>query len=79
MEPSLPLNARMSDAEVIATIQTFVLAGAETSSTALTWGSWVLAKMPQVQDALRKECEAVLEDEPSMSVFHRHSSSSMRN
>lgn len=53
---------------MIATIQTFVLAGAETSSTALTWASWVLARRPDVQDKLREECEAVLEEQPSMSV-----------
>jgi hypothetical protein len=51
---------------VIATIQTFVLAGAETSSTALTWASWVLACRPDVQDKLREECEAVSEEQPSM-------------
>ena len=51
---------------VIATIQTFVLAGAETSSTALTWASWVLACRSDVQDKLREECEAVPEEQPSM-------------
>lgn len=66
MDPDLKESQRMSDAEVIATIQTFVLAGAETSSTALTWASWVLACRPDVQDKLREECEAVPEEQPSM-------------
>ena len=51
---------------VIATIQTFVLAGAETSSTALTWASWVLASRPDVQEALRAELSAVAVEQPSM-------------
>lgn len=69
MDPDLKDNQRMSDAEVIATIQTFVLAGAETSSTALTWALWELAQRPEVQDRLREECLAVGESEPSMCVI----------
>jgi len=53
---------------VVATIQTFVLAGAETSSTALTWASWVLASRPDVQEALRAELSAMPMEQPSMLV-----------
>lgn len=69
MDPDLKDNQRMSDAEVIATIQTFVLAGAETSSTALTWALWELAQRPEVQGKLREECLGVADSEPTMYVL----------
>lgn len=43
-----------------------MLAGNETSSTALTWILYMLTQHPETQDRLRKECLAVEEDRPSL-------------
>lgn len=39
----------------VARLQTFLLAGHETTSTALTWTLHILANKPDVQEKLRKE------------------------
>jgi cytochrome P450 len=43
-----------------------MLAGNETSSTALTWILWQLALHPELQDRLREECQSVDDERPSM-------------
>ncbi|KAL8277160.1 hypothetical protein RQP46_010488 [Phenoliferia psychrophenolica] len=48
-------KTRMSDAELRGQLPTFIIAGHETTSTALTWTLWTLARHPDVQDRLRKE------------------------
>ncbi|KAM7296238.1 cytochrome P450 3A11-like [Ixodes scapularis] len=59
------LNGRrkrvLSNAEVHANAQVFLIAGTETSRTALTFTSYLLAKFQDVQDRLRTEITAVLE------------------
>ncbi|CAN8030682.1 unnamed protein product, partial [Ixodes persulcatus] len=59
------LNARkkmvLSNAEVDANAQVFLIAGTETSRTALTFTSYLLAKFQDVQDRLRSEITGVLE------------------
>ncbi|KAG0146478.1 hypothetical protein CROQUDRAFT_77651 [Cronartium quercuum f. sp. fusiforme G11] len=47
----------LSDEEVIGQLTTFLVAGHETTATALTWLLWILAKHPEVQEKLRKELQ----------------------
>ena len=45
-----------------------MLAGNETSATALTWTLYLLTQNPEAQDRLRKECLVVTDERPSLSV-----------
>ncbi|CAK5284492.1 unnamed protein product [Mycena citricolor] len=62
----VPESQRMSDAEVIAQIPTFFLAGHETSSTALAWAAHALSRDQSVQDKLRQELLSLPTDTPTM-------------
>lgn len=42
-----------------------MLAGNETSATALSWATLHLVQRPDIQERLRKEARSVVEDEPS--------------
>jgi cytochrome P450 len=81
MATDLRPDQRMTDDEVLAQITTFVsplaqrqklltnhqmLAGNETSSTALTWALYALAQNPASQDKLREELMAVGDERPGM-------------
>ena len=68
MAHDLKESQRMTDEEVLGQITTFMLAGQETSSTALNWGLYMLSLHPDVQDKLRAELLSVQEDMPSMCV-----------
>ncbi|KAF9002246.1 cytochrome P450 [Cyathus striatus] len=46
---------RLSEKELLGQISTFVFAGMDTTSNALTYTLYLLAKHPEVQDKLRKE------------------------
>ncbi|KAI0027118.1 cytochrome P450 [Vararia minispora EC-137] len=71
MASDLPENARMTDDEVLAQIPTFLLAGHETTSTAVTWILYALSLNPSVQDKLRAELLACSEgDRPSMETLN---------
>jgi cytochrome P450 len=50
----------MSDSELIANLYTFMVAGHETSATALAWSLWLLAKDPATQDKVRAEVAEVI-------------------
>lgn len=51
----------MSDEQLRDEIMTLVLAGHETTATALTWGWWLLARHPDVEARLRAEVGTVLQ------------------
>lgn len=70
MASDVPVSQKLSDAEVLAQVTTFMLAGYETSSTALTWTLHLLSENPAVQDKLREELQAVADDEPSMETLN---------
>jgi len=68
---SLILNARneedapLTDDEVSNEIVTFMLAGHETTATALTWTFYLLAKHPAVAEKLSEELDSVLDGRPA--------------
>lgn len=60
----------MSDEEVLAQITTFMLAGNETSSTALSWILYVLSQNPESQERLRTEIMEVQDERPSVETLN---------
>ncbi|KAG8953675.1 hypothetical protein FRC04_001879 [Tulasnella sp. 424] len=56
----------LSEEEVLAQIATFIAAGHETTSTAMTWALYALASSPEVQAKLRAELTAFPNDNPTM-------------
>ncbi|KAF9812294.1 hypothetical protein IEO21_06268 [Rhodonia placenta] len=66
MSTDIPENQRLSDAEVLAQIPTFLAAGHETTSNSTAWCLYALAQHPAVQSALRDELLSVPTDSPSM-------------
>ncbi|KZP28280.1 cytochrome P450 [Athelia psychrophila] len=57
---------RLSDADVLAQVPTFLIAGQETTSSATTWALFALAQYPEIQTKLRDECLTMSTDTPSM-------------
>jgi cytochrome P450 len=53
-------GAEMSDEQIHGEVLTMVLAGYETTSTALTWTLWLLARHPEILGRLKAEVDAVL-------------------
>ncbi|WVO15485.1 hypothetical protein L204_103143 [Cryptococcus depauperatus] len=70
MTPDLKSNQKLSDVEILDQITTFMLAGNETSSTALTWILYCLCIYPKSQGLLREECLSVQEDQPSLETLN---------
>ncbi|KAJ6458410.1 cytochrome P450 [Mycena vitilis] len=62
----LPAHQRLSDEDVIAQVPTFLVAGHETTSTAVTWALFALTQHPEVQTRLREELQGVDTDRPTM-------------
>ncbi|KAJ7500518.1 cytochrome P450 [Mycena galericulata] len=62
----IPVSQRMSDADVIAQVPTFLVAGHETTSTALTWALFSLTQNVAAQKRLREELLSVSTDNPTM-------------
>ncbi|KAJ7670063.1 cytochrome P450 [Mycena polygramma] len=62
----LPANQRLSDEDVIAQVPTFLVAGHETTSTAVTWALFALTQHPDIQTRLREELQGVDTDRPTM-------------
>ncbi|KAH8827748.1 cytochrome P450 [Flagelloscypha sp. PMI_526] len=66
MATDIPENQRLSDEEVIAQIPTFIVAGSETTSTAVSWTILALCKHPEVQGKLRTEVLSMDTENPTM-------------
>ena len=62
----IPPSQRMSDADVIAQVPTFLVAGLETTATATAWALFRLTQAPAVQRALRAELLQVATENPTM-------------
>lgn len=56
----LPPDQRISDEDILNNVNTFMFAGSDTSSLAVTWTLHLLAKHPEVQAKLRNEMLAAL-------------------
>ncbi|KZT22892.1 cytochrome P450 [Neolentinus lepideus HHB14362 ss-1] len=69
MAADLPENQRMSDEDVVAQVPTFMVAGHETTSTAVTWCLYALSIDPRVQSKLRDELLQIPTDTPSMDAL----------
>ncbi|KAL0956023.1 hypothetical protein HGRIS_002196 [Hohenbuehelia grisea] len=57
--PDLPPDQRISDEDILHNINTFMFAGSDTSSLALTWILLLLAQNPTIQERLRDELQAI--------------------
>ncbi|KAJ7734831.1 cytochrome P450 [Mycena metata] len=62
----LPAHQRLSDEDVIAQVPTFLVAGHETTSTAVTWVLFALTQNIAAQKRLREEVLALSTDTPTM-------------
>ncbi|KAJ6630229.1 cytochrome P450 [Mycena sp. CBHHK59/15] len=62
----IPANQQLSDEDVLAQVPTFLVAGHETTSTAVTWALFALTQAMAVQTRLRNELLAVSTDNPTM-------------
>ncbi|KAJ9607913.1 hypothetical protein H2200_007992 [Cladophialophora chaetospira] len=57
-----------SDDYLFSQLLTTISAGHDTTASALTWATWLLASHPDIQDRLRAECIAQLADIPTSEV-----------
>ncbi|KAJ7472542.1 cytochrome P450 [Mycena latifolia] len=66
MSNDIPENQKLSDADVIAQVPTFFVAGHETTSTATAWALHALSMNPPIQTKLREELLSLPSDNPTM-------------
>ncbi|KAF8435673.1 cytochrome P450 [Boletus edulis BED1] len=66
MATNIPESQRLSDEDVLAQVPTFLVAGHETTSTAVTWALFAMTKAPEIQVKLREELLSVDTETPSM-------------
>jgi len=66
MATDLPDNQRLDDADVLAQVPTFLVAGHETTSTATTWALYALTQNKTAQTKLRNELLTVSTSNPTM-------------
>lgn len=59
---------RISDADILHNINTFMFAGSDTSSLAITWMLYLLARYPAIQARLRAELLPLLPPTPLASL-----------
>ncbi|KAJ7110658.1 cytochrome P450 [Mycena epipterygia] len=62
----IPVSQRLSDKDVLAQVPTFLVAGHETTSTAVTWALFALTQNMAAQTRLREELLTVSTDNPTM-------------
>ncbi|KAF8556350.1 cytochrome P450 [Imleria badia] len=60
----LPPDQRISDEDILHTINTFMFAGSDTTSLALTWTLLLLARHPEIQTRLRAELLSIVPSTP---------------
>ena len=63
-QPSEGETKGLTDKEIVGHSVTFLLAGYETTSTALAYVAYLLAVNPEVQDKLDAEINAYFEENP---------------
>ncbi|KAJ3889400.1 cytochrome P450 [Lentinula edodes] len=63
-------HQRMSDEDVISQVPTFLVAGHETTSTAVTWALYALTQDKEIQCKLREELLQVSTESPSMDILN---------
>jgi len=66
MATDLPDNQRIEDVDVLAQVPTFLVAGHETTSTAITWALYALTQNQAAQTKLRNEVLSVFTSNPTM-------------
>ncbi|KAJ7687494.1 cytochrome P450 [Mycena rosella] len=66
LSPDIPESQRLTDAEVIAQIPTFFVAGHETTSSATAWALHALSLNKAAQSKLREELLTMSTDNPTM-------------
>ncbi|KAN0091195.1 cytochrome P450 [Tylopilus felleus] len=64
MATDLPPDQRISDEDILHTVNTFMFAGSDTSSLAVTWTLFLLAKHPEIQTRLRTELLNIMPPTP---------------
>ncbi|CAG8695500.1 34193_t:CDS:2 [Gigaspora margarita] len=65
----LPADEQLTHNELVSQVMTLLIAGHETTSTALSWALHYLAKHPDAQDRLRKELVGVFIDRDHVPTF----------
>ncbi|KAJ4485445.1 cytochrome P450 [Lentinula aciculospora] len=70
MSKDIPEHQRMSDEDVIAQVPTFLVAGHETTSTAVTWTLLALTQDKEIQRKLRDELLQVQTESPTMDILN---------
>ncbi|KAI0258648.1 cytochrome P450 [Gloeopeniophorella convolvens] len=66
MASDIPDSARMGDEEILSQVPTFLIAGHETTSTAVVWALVALGSNPEVHTKLKVEARAFYTDSPTM-------------
>ncbi|KAJ7092281.1 cytochrome P450 [Mycena belliarum] len=62
----IPINQRLSDEDVLAQVPTFLVAGHETISTALTWALFALTQNVEAQTRLREQLLSIDTETPTL-------------
>ncbi|KAJ6586473.1 cytochrome P450 [Mycena vulgaris] len=67
----IPASQRLSDEDVLAQVPTVLVAGHETTSTAMTWALFALTQNTAAQTRLRAELSSIDTDNPTMEDLNR--------